>query len=145
MKKLLSLLSVFVLCFSLSAYSGGEDIYKKLKASSKETFSMSLSKKMIDFFDMDFDFNGKEKLITGDFHEGKMIVLEEVTSLKKIQSLFEQEEYELLKDEEEDEDVYLFISRKGNNVSEAHFVLSDKEEDKVTIVSIFGDIKVKNK
>jgi hypothetical protein len=110
---------------------------------------MSLSKNMIDFFDMDLDFNGKEKLITGDFHEGSMLLLEDVTSVESITSIFTSEKYELVEDVEEeinteDGEVYLYIKRNGKNISEAHFVFVNDEE-KVTVLSVLGDIKVKNK
>lgn len=148
MKKLITLFSVFALCFSLTAKPSGEEIHEKLKKSNKQSFSMSFSKSMLDFFDMDLDFNGKEKLITGDFFEGKMLVLEEVKSVQSICSLFKKENYRLvesdeIKKEENGGEVYLFIDHKGKNISEAHFVIAD--ESKVTILSVFGDIKVKNK
>ena len=149
MKKLALIICSVLLTFSAMAIQGDSDkIYQKLKSNNKETFSMSLSKNMIDFFDMDLDFNGKEKLITGDFHEGKMLVLEEVKSVATIRSTFESNDYELVESDEdevniEDGEAYLYINRKGATVSEAHFVIVS--EDKVTILSVYGDIKVKNK
>ncbi|MFT6166687.1 MAG: hypothetical protein ACJAV5_001067 [Vicingaceae bacterium] len=150
MKKLTSLILISALSISISmAGEGNEKLYTKLKANHTETFSMSLSKSMIDFFDMDLDFNGKEKLITGDFHEGKMIVLEDVNSVESITKIFTSEKYELIEDEEENMnadngEVFLYVMRNGKNVSEAHFLVVN-EDGKVTVLSVLGDIKIKNK
>lgn len=131
------------------AGEGNENLYNKLKANHTESFSMSLSKNMIDFFDMDLDFNGKEKLITGDFHEGKILVFKDVESVQTIVKIFEAEKYEVVEDKEDkmnadDGEVFLYIKRNGKNISEAHFVIVN-DEGKVTVLSVLGDIKVKNK
>lgn len=149
MKKIYLLVIAALLTFSAIAIpTDSEKIYQKIKSNNKEAFSMSLSKNMIDFFDMDLDFNGKEKLITGDFHEGKMLVLKEVKSVNDIRSIFEKDNYQLVESDDEEMHIengeaFLYIHRNGSKVSEAHFVLSS--EDKVTILSVYGDIKVKNK
>ncbi len=104
---------------------------------------------MIDFFDMDLDFNGKEKLITGVFHEGKLVVLKYVIAVESITKIFAAEKYELIEDKEEkmnaeDEEVYLYVKRKDATITEAHFVIANDEE-KVTVLLVLGDIKVKIK
>ena len=150
MKKITSLILTTALSMTIAvAGERNEKLYSKLKANLTESFSMSLSKNMIDFFDMDLDFNGKEKLIAGDFHEGKIIVFKDVVSTKNILTIFESENYLRIKDEEntintDDSEAYLYIKRNGKDVSEAHFVLVS-DEGKVTVLSILGDIKVKNK
>lgn len=150
MKKITSLILTTALSMTIAvAGEGNEKLYSKLKANLTESFSMSLSKNMIDFFDMDLDFNGKEKLIAGDFHEGKIIVFKDVVSTKNILTIFESENYLRIKDEEntintDDSEAYLYIKRNGKDVSEAHFILVS-DEGKVTVLSILGDIKVKNK
>ncbi len=150
MKKITSLILTTALSMTIAvAGEGYEKLYSKLKANHTETFSMSLSKNMIDFFDMDLDFNGKEKLITGDFLEGKMIVFKDVVSTKNILTIFESENYVRIEDKEDtiktdDGEAYLYIKRNGKDVSEAHFILVN-DEGKVTILSVLGDIKVKNK
>ena len=131
------------------AGEGNENLYTKLKANHTESFSMSLSKDMIDFFDMDLDFNGKEKLITGDFHEGRLLVLKDVQSTTSITSIFNSEKYELIEDKEEkmnsdNGEVYLYIKRNGKNVSEAHFFVMN-DEGKVTVLPVIGNMQVKNK
>ena len=150
MKKLTTLILISAISITITmAGEGNENLYTKLKANHTETFSMSLSKSMIDFFDMDLDFNGKEKLITGDFHEGKLMVLEDVIAVESITKIFAAEKYELIEDEEEkmnaeNGEVFLYIMRKGATISEAHFVIAN-DEGKITILSVLGDIKVKNK
>tara|TARA_B110000503_G_scaffold114978_1_gene172989 strand:+ start:38 stop:484 length:447 start_codon:yes stop_codon:yes gene_type:complete len=148
MKKLTTLILISAISITMAG-EGNENLYTKLKANHTETFSMSLSKSMIDFFDMDLDFNGKEKLITGDFHEGKLMVLEDVIAVESITKIFAAEKYELIEDEEEkmnaeNGEVFLYIMRKGATISEAHFVIAN-DEGKITILSVLGDIKVKNK
>ena len=150
MKKITSLLLISALSIGIAlAGEGNENLYTKLKANHTESFSMSLSKDMIDFFDMDLDFNGKEKLITGDFHEGRLLVLKDVQSTTSITSVFNSEKYELIEDKEEkmnsdNGEVYLYIKRNGKNVSEAHFVVMN-DEGKVTVLSVIGNMQVKNK
>jgi len=149
MKKLgITILMICITTFGVIA--GGNPaskIYDELKESEHNVFSMSLSKSMIDFFDMDIDFNGKEKLIKGDFEEGRLLILEKGKSIKEIKGMFQKTGYELIDIEEEDDmddtEVYLYISRKGKNISEAHFVVD--EEEKTILFSIFGDIQVKDK
>lgn len=150
MKKITSLIMISALSVTVAlAGQGNENLFTKLKSNHTESFSMSLSKSMIDFFDMDLDFNGKEKLITGDFHEGKLLVLKDVSSVESITKIFDSEKYELVEDDEEsmnaeNGEVFLYIMRNGKNISEAHFVIVN-EDGKVTVLSVLGDIKVKNK
>ena len=150
MKKITSLILISALSIGIAlAGEGNENLYTKLKANHTESFSMSLSKDMIDFFDMDLDFNGKEKLITGDFHEGRLLVLKDVQSTTSITSVFNSEKYELIEDKEEkmnsdNGEVYLYIKRNGKNVSEAHFVVMN-DEGKVTVLPVIGNMQVKNK
>lgn len=147
MKKSILITGLVLFSFILSAGTSGEDIYNQLKAKHTETFSMSLSKNMIDFFDMDLDFDGKEKLITGDFHEGRLLVLKGVNSIKDVNRLFEKGKYKQIESEDTsdgDTDAYLYISKKGKNIDEAHFVIAN-DDGKVTVLSVFGNIQVTNK
>ncbi len=150
MKKLTSLIIISALSMTIAmAGEGNETLYAKLKANHTESFSMSLSKSMIDFFDMDIDFNGKEKLITGDFYEGKIVMFENVKSIQSIINIFDSEKYEIIEDEESKlkadiGEVFLYVKRNGKNISEAHFVIVN-DEGKVTVLSVLGDIKIKNK
>ena len=149
MKKLTSLIIVSAFSVSIAfAGLGNESLFTKLKANHTESFSMSLSKNIIDFFDMDLDFNGKEKLVTGDFHEGKLVVFKDVIAVESITKIFAAEKYELIENKEEsmnaeDDEVYLYVMRKGTTISEAHFVVAS-DEGKVTVLSVLGDIKVIN-
>lgn len=159
MKKIVLILSIITISFSgfagvtgTSNDSASDKIFKRLKENFSESFSMSFSKNMIDFFDMDLDFNGKEKLVTGDFHKGNMTVFKDVKSIELFLKPFQLEKYELIENDDinvntdEDEDTneaYLYVNRKGSNVSEAHFIVVGEES--VTVISVFGDIKVKNK
>lgn len=149
MKKIFTFICILSMSVaSMAAKADADRIYKKLKAEHEETFSMSLSKNMIDFFDMDLDFNGKEKLIKGDFHEGRMLVMKNTSSTSSIVKLFKTEHYEMLKVEDEHHQagkgaVYLFVDKRGKKVSEAHFVVVDEED--VVVLSVFGNITVQNK
>lgn len=149
MKKILIFLGIISMSFSIIASeSSANKIYKKLKAENENAFSMSFSKNMIDFFDMDIDLNGKEKMITGDFHEGRMLVLKENNDSRSVIQLFKSEHYELVSLESDDgeenpDEAYLFVDRKGKKVSEAHFVAIN--DNSVVVLSVFGDIKVDNK
>lgn len=116
-----------------------------------DAFSLSLSKEMIDFFDLDIDMNGKEKWVTGDFTKGKMMTISsEEVKAKTICTLFSDEKYEMVdiedeleKEDSDSDEVYLFIQRKGKNISQAHFIVESDEN--VILLSIYGNMQVKNK
>jgi len=123
-----------------------EKIFQQLKQK-KEVFSMSLSKDITDFFDMDADFNGKEKLISGDFKKGSMLIVENIGDAETVKNIFLKENYHWIEPEEEetmdDGEAYLFVDKKGPNVSEVHLVFVG--EEKTVVLTIYGDIHVKNK
>ena len=141
----LLLLAIIISATAFAAKGDADKIYKKLK-SETDAFSMSFSKDMIDFFDMDIDFNGKEKWITGDFSEGRMLVVKETYSGSDIRKMFQEEGFELIEIDDEAEinskqgSVNLFVSRNGSKVSEAHFVIEN--EDKTVLFSVYGAMKV---
>lgn len=124
-----------------------ERVYSELKKKN-EVFSMSLSKDISDFFNMDADFKGREKLITGDFKKGSMLIVENIGDGETVKKLFLREKYHWIEAEEEDKDdddgeAYLFVDNKGPKVNEVHLVFVGDE--KTVVLTIFGDIEVKNK
>jgi hypothetical protein len=148
-----TLSTIIIALISFSAIAADKDgnlskIYNELRQH-EEVFSMSVSKNMEDFFDMDFDLNGKEKWITGDFTKGKLLVVKKEGTPIDLMKLFIEENYEWVdledktdEDEEKDE-AYLFVARKGKHVSEANLVVVS--EDTIVVVTVYGDIEVKNK
>lgn len=143
----LLLLFITVATFAKDQKSKADAIYSELKQF-ENVFSMSLSKEMIDFFDLDIDLNGKEKWIKGDFHEGKMLVVNEKMESKKVVKKFTEKGYKIvdIEDEEVNEEggeVYLLIDKRGDIVEEAHFVVVN--EEKLVLLSIYGKIKVEEK
>lgn len=140
------------ICLSCSiAFANGgnaEKIFQELKKNN-EVFSMSLSKDLTDFFDMDVDFDGKEKMVTGDFTKGAMLVVDNIGDGQEVKKLFMKYDYHWVQPEKEqqtdddDEEAYLFVDRKGSQVSEAHLVVVGDE--KTVVLTIYGDIKVTNK
>lgn len=150
MKKVKLTLISFLITISVFASgqkSKADVVYAELKQMDN-VFSMSLSKEMIDFFDLDIDLNGKEKWIKGDFHEGKMLIIkEEIESSKVIHKFIDQGYKQIdLEDEDSDEtsdEVYLLVDKKGETVKEAHFVVAN--EDNLVLLSIYGNIKVEEK
>jgi len=146
--KILNLALIFSL-ISLTAFTSAdraERIYSQLKKNN-EIFSMSLSKDITDFFDMDADFNGKEKLITGDFKKGHLLIVENIGDAETVKNIFLKENYHVVETEEnekmDDGEAYLFVDHKGPTVSEVHLVIIGDE--KTVVLTIHGDIKVKNK
>ncbi|MEQ8908575.1 MAG: DUF4252 domain-containing protein [Vicingaceae bacterium] len=147
MKKII--LPFLFLFLGFGAYAGNENadrIYNYLEEN-HDAISLSLSKKMIDFFDLDLDLNGKERWITGDFSKGRMLVISEKVTAAKTNELFTQEGFKLIDFEEEDQDddsqVWLYVKRKGKNVAEAHFVV--EEEESLILLSVYGDMKISDK
>ena len=149
MKKIFLILFISIQTMAFSSPDGATRIYNLLDER-YDAFSLSLSKEMIDFFDLDLDMNGKEKMVTGDFTKGKMMTLSsDEVKAKTICTLFSDEKYEMIdiEDEMDEEDsnseVYLFIERKGKNISQAHFIVENEEN--IILLSIYGDMQVKNK
>ena len=144
-------LAVFTTLFSISvlAESGGKSdkIYSELKAN-HDCFSMSLSKEMIDAFDIDIDLDGKQKWITGDFLEGRFLVISDIKKASDIKKSFLKEGYQEVDLEEEvdefessNEETYLMITKSGNVVKEAHFIV--RTDDNTILLSIYGNLNVK--
>jgi len=141
------ILAVFI--SSISAIASGDEaekIYTTLKESQHEVFSMSLAKEMVDFFDMDIDFNGNEQVITGDFSEGKLMILDKGMQLSEVLKLFQKANYKLVELENDDKndevgsEIFLYVKGQDKNIKEAHFIID--EEEKTIVFSVFGDIQV---
>jgi hypothetical protein len=143
-------LIITVLLISLSSFAGNggksDRIYQQLK-SDHDCFSMSLSKEMIDAFDIDIDLDGKQKWITGDFLEGRFLVINDVKKGSDVQKTFLKEGYEEVNlDEEVDdfsssnEETYLMIQKSGTIVKEAHFIVTT--DNNTVLLSIYGNMKV---
>ena len=146
MKKIfLLILSGALTMMSFTDLKGSDKIYRFLEEK-YDAFSMSLSKDISDFFDLDVDLNGNEKLITGDFKKGKLLVTSKLNQAKIVNEMFLSEGYESIdikdKGEIDEGNINLFIMRKGKLISEAHFVV--EEEETVILLSVFGNIKVKD-
>tara|TARA_R110002049_G_scaffold258433_5_gene434184 strand:- start:10 stop:468 length:459 start_codon:yes stop_codon:yes gene_type:complete len=144
-------LTIIAAIFSLSLLAGNggksDKIYSELK-SSHDCFSMSLSKEMIDAFDIDIDLNGKQKWITGDFLEGRFLVINNIKNASDVKKAFLKEGYQEIDLEEEvdnletsNEELYLVITKSGNVVKEAHFIVSN--DDSTVLLSIYGNMNVK--
>jgi hypothetical protein len=148
MKKItLILLTAFISLQLMASIGGGSNkIYEQLK-SQNDCFSLSLSKEMIDAFDIDLDLNGKEKWVTGDFKEGRFLVINDYKNGSNVKKMFQKEGYELINlddaNVESDNEIYLLVSRNGKKVSEAHFIVTN--DDNTVLLSIYGDMKVEKK
>lgn len=143
-------LSMIAALFSIAVLAGNggksDKIYNQLK-SENDCFSMSLSKEMIDAFDIDLDLNGKQKWVKGDFHEGRFLVISDVKKASDIKKSFLKEGYEEINLEDEvdnfessNEETYLVINKVGKVVKEAHFIVST--EDSTVLLSIYGNMNV---
>ncbi len=77
-----------------------------------------------------------------------MVIKEKFTG-SDIQKMLKTEGFELINLEEdedinlEDGEVYLYVTRKKDKVSKAHFIIEGDE--KVVLFSIYGDMKVSEK
>jgi hypothetical protein len=148
MKKIALILITALASVQLMASEGSKSnkIFESLK-SENDCFSMSLSKEIIDAFDIDLDLDGKEKWITGDFKEGRFLVINDYINGSNVKKMFQKEGYELIDMEdanvESDNEIYLLVSRVGKNISEAHFIVTS--EDSTVLLSIFGKMKVEKK
>ena len=144
----LTIIAAFMSLIVTAGNGGKSDkIYTQLK-SDHDCFSMSLSKKMIDAFDIDLDLNGKQKWVTGDFLEGRFLVISDIKKASEIKKSFLKEGYEEIDLEDEvdkfetsNEETYLVITKVGKVVKEAHFIVST--DDSTVLLSIYGNMNVK--
>ena len=134
-----------------SSGKGASEIYQMIEEKSSSTFSMNVNKDFKDLFDMDMDLNGTEKMVKGDFKRGKILVVdkEEAKGLD-ILDAFEDRGYFKTKVEDDDDDedgdeeeLYVFTDVKGDDIHEVHFYLIG--EEKVILMSIYGDIHLEKK
>ncbi|MEX2380227.1 MAG: DUF4252 domain-containing protein [Vicingaceae bacterium] len=140
-------LAVSLWSFQLQGQSKNSDRILSELSKSDNVFNMSYSKPMEDFFDMDFDLNGKEKHLSGDFESGKILVLNEKKNAQEIIRDFKREGFRLYKfeeDEEKEQDqVHLLYLTNGKKVSEAHFLINGADE--FLVFSLYGDLKLDDK
>ncbi len=143
-------LTIIGALFTMIAIAGNEGesdkIHNELNAKN-DCFSMSLSKEMIDAFDIDLDLNGKQKWVKGDFHKGRFLVISDLKKASDIKRSFLKEGYEEINLEDEidnfessNEEKYLVISKIGKVVKEAHFIVSTDES--TVLLSIYGNMNV---
>lgn len=125
---------------------GAAEIYEMVESKCSSSFSLNFNKDLKDLFDMDLDLNGKEKLVKGDFSRGKFLVVDkEESNYKDILNEFKKRGYSLVDIEEDDEEdeVFMMVDQKGDNIKEVHFIMNGDE--KVVMLSIYGDIHLEKK
>ncbi len=151
MKKFNLIILVFLIGFQLTSFrsigqnQSSKEILNEL-SNSENSFSMSISKEIIDAFDVDIDLNGKENWIGGDFLKGNLLIIDNEYTGSTVKKMFLKKGFELVDMEEEDNsdsEVSLLVERSGKQVKEAHFVVDN--DGKTIVLSIYGNIKVKNK
>lgn len=107
--------------------------------------SFSFSKMMLDAIDITTeDEQGNSQRITGDLHKVSFINSkgEEKTSKEfrtKIHKFLNQKRFTEIDLEEEENQVQVYIDRKGKNISEVHIVINNIEG--ASLISLFGKIK----
>lgn len=130
---------------------GASEIYDMIESKCSSTFTLSVNKDFEDFFDMNLDLDGKEKMVKGDFKRGKFLVVDKTEyEVENILKEFKKRGYINTQIEGDDEDsteendeLYLMVDRKGDDLSEVHFVLEGDE--KIVLFSIYGDIHLEKK
>lgn len=141
-----------------SGGKGASEIYEKIEANSENSFSMSVNQDFEDLFDMDVDLNGTEKLVKGDFERGKFLVVDktEVSEMdliaefksrgyvfKKIEDEDDASAYHREEGEKDNDELYVFTDKKGNDLKEVHFMILG--EEKLILLSVYGDIHLEKK
>jgi hypothetical protein len=151
----LTLISTIIL-MAASNGKGASEIYEMIEEKSKDTFSMSVNQDFEDLFDMDMDLNGSEKWVKGDFKRGKFLVVdkEQVAELDLLKE-FKSRGYFMTKvkdkdgngdgdgDGNDDDELFVFTDTKSDHIHEVHFYLMG--EEKVILISIYGDIHLDKK
>lgn len=136
---------IFLWSFQLQAQGKKSNSILSQLSNTENIITMSFSKPMEDFFDMDIELNGMEKHVSGDFKTGKLLIVNEKRNTQEIISDFKHEGFKIYKLEEKEEidQVQLVYLNKGKSVSEAHFLIDG--EDELVVFSLYGDMKIDDK
>ena len=150
-----SIVLFLLLGMSLNLAAGGgsksDAIYQQFDGQEGVT-ALRFSKSMIDAVDLDLEWKEQMKFVQGDLSQIRLLVLSDDRktdgSIKKIIRSFKKAGYEEVVMENEDkdgdvdeDDVLMMVKRKGNKVSEVHFI-SFGTDNIQGVFSIYGDLKV---
>mgnify|MGYP001979250778 CR=1 FL=1 len=146
MKTLFTL--ILATCISFSASAGGEAKKIHQKYSSKDgVVSMSLSKEIMDAFDVDFDWKETMKNFKGDFSSVQVLIVDNNNEIKNssddILKQLKLMGYKLIDMEDSDEDVVVFTDKKKKKFNEIHMLSRGKEG--AVLISIYGSFVISNK
>ncbi len=146
--------SMIVLLLGLintSIFSQGKisnKMYSDLRDLDEVTY-FSFSKNLIDFvdFDIDTDSDDSEKKITGDLNEVKVVIYKpdfkpEKTFRDQVLKYLNKGSYDLVEEDDKDDDTEVWIYRKGRKIYECHIIFQGEQNG--VLLSFFGDFNVKD-
>jgi hypothetical protein len=135
-----------LLLISAASFAADEGIHEKFKGDTG-VFALSLSKTMLDAIDLDLKWNDELKYVNGDLNRIEFLAFSEEIQKRQSELLkdLNGKHYEEFDLEDEDEDLRVFVVRKGKNITQVHFLKTSEQKDEgVCLLSVYGDIQVSN-
>ncbi len=123
-------------------------MYNNLRDLDEVTY-FSFSKNLIDIVDLDIDSDSDDsaKKITGDINEIKVVIYKpdfkpENPFREKVLKNLNKGDYDLVEEDDNDEDTEVWIHRKGKKIYECHIIFQGDQNG--VLLSFFGDFNVKD-
>ncbi len=114
-----------------------------------EVTYFSFSKNLIDIVDLDIDADDDEaaKKITGDLNEIKVVIYKpdfkpEKSFRDQAMKFLNKGDYDLVEEDDNDDDTEVWIHRKGKKIYECHVIFQGEQNG--VLLSFFGDFNVKD-
>lgn len=142
---LLALLAVS-LAANAQQSNAAQAIYDELE-DEENVMTLSFNKKMLESIDTDIEWGDQIKYLKGDLHKVKLMLIEDGEDAAKIvRYVYKQldkmgyKRTEIKDDDEpnDDERLWVYTNRKGQDFTEAHFLIEDEDGSGI-FMSVFGD------
>ena len=129
---------------------GTQTIYNELETE-EDILVFSLKKDLVDFIDLDLDYQEQINRVTGDIHFMKTLVATSKESADKlhgkIKTEMDQLSYEFTSLEKEidqpNQQIYMYTKRNGPEITEVHFLIVNTEDHNAAFFTMLGDLILK--
>lgn len=151
-KLLIALLTVMT-CISAIAQSKSsiERVYNTFE-DTENVLSLTLNKDIANLLDSELDWGDEMKQIEGDVTKISTLIVSEGPNsakvLSKMKSMIDGMKFKHIDlpegEDDIEDDIYVYAKGKKGKYSEVHMIIMDDKDDTGILLSVFGDITVKN-
>ncbi len=126
--------------------NAAQAIYDKLEEE-ENVMTLSFNKKMLESIDTDIEWGDQIKYLKGDLYKVKLMLIEDGENAAKLVRYVYRQLDKLgykrteIKDDDhldDDERLWVYTNRKGQEFTEAHFLIEDEDGSGI-FMSVFGD------